>query len=58
MTVKTLRSRIRRFFLDHLLLWILLAMVLTVIGITFIAPRGSIYDHIDGPFHWPDAESR
>ncbi|MBP2562444.1 hypothetical protein J2857_005235 [Neorhizobium galegae] len=58
MTDKTLRSRIRRFFLDHLLLWMLLAMVLTVLGIIFIAPRGNIYNHIDSSFHWPDAESR
>ncbi|MGV2130769.1 hypothetical protein ACQZ4Q_21655 [Agrobacterium vitis] len=56
MTERNLPARFGRFLLDHLLLWILAAMIVTVVGILFVGPRNMLFDRPDNNLEWPQAQ--
>lgn len=56
---KNTLSRVGHFLLDHLLLWILLVMMLTIIGMLFLLPqRGSFSLDPDRSLDWSSGERR
>jgi hypothetical protein len=56
MTERNLPARCGRFLLDHLLLWILAAMIATVVGIIFVSPRNMLFDQPDDNLHWQQSQ--